>query len=51
MINFFREAAYGLKLGFRYSVTNRHGMMEQAFRPNTRAARANGYVGIEEAGR
>jgi hypothetical protein len=51
MINILREAAYGLKLGFRYSVTNRHGMMEQAFRPNPRAARANGYVGMEEAGR
>ena len=51
VIDVVREFAYGLKLGARHAVNNRHGLTEAALSPSLPAARKNGLVAGETFGR
>lgn len=51
VVDFFREFAYGLKLGARHTVTQRHDLTERALRPGLPKVARNAVLGAEEFGR
>lgn len=51
VVDVVREFAFGLKLGARHAVNNRHGLTEAALRPSLPASRRDGVVAGENFGR